>query len=76
MAHDNEMFFEGLNQNQIDAIKSTEGYVRIIAGAGTPPSELMKPSEIYCTNSSDVFAASTVDVDALAQEALHLKQKE
>jgi DNA helicase-2/ATP-dependent DNA helicase PcrA len=53
--------FDGLNENQIDAIQSTEGYIRIIAGAGSGKTKVLanryafivenlgiSPSKILC----------------------------
>ena len=42
-----EEILQGLNEEQLKAVTATEGFIRVIAGAGSPISRQMKCVSVF-----------------------------
>jgi DNA helicase-2/ATP-dependent DNA helicase PcrA len=70
-----EKFFTGLNENQINAIKKTEGFVRIIAGAGSGKTKVLVNRYAYIIEKLGINASNILCVTFTNRAAKEMKSR-
>ena len=50
------MDFDGLNEDQLEAVKETQGYVRVVAGAGSGKTKTLIARYLYLVREKNVPA--------------------
>ncbi len=68
-------FFTGLNQNQIEAVKNTEGFVRIIAGAGSGKTRVLVNRYVYIVESLGINPSNILCVTFTNRAAKEMKSR-
>lgn len=66
---------EGLNNEQIEAVKSTEGYIRIIAGAGSGKTKALTHRYIYLVEELGISTANILCVTFTNKAATEMKKR-
>ncbi|MDR0568006.1 MAG: UvrD-helicase domain-containing protein [Spirochaetaceae bacterium] len=75
MEKNDEAYFAGLNENQIEAVKTTEGYVRIIAGAGSGKTKVLANRYAYIVERLGVSPAHILCVTFSNRAAREMKSR-
>lgn len=70
-----DKFFTGLNENQIEAVKSTEGFVRIIAGAGSGKTKVLVNRYAYIVEILGINASNVLCVTFTNRAAKEMKSR-
>ena len=68
-------YLEELNQDQLDAVKTTEGYLRVIAGAGTGKTKLLVSRYVYLVSEYGINPANVLCVTFTNKAAREMKQR-
>lgn len=75
MTKDTDKFFSGLNENQINAIKNTEGFVRIIAGAGSGKTKVLVNRYAYIVETLGINPSNILCVTFTNRAAKEMKSR-
>ena len=67
--------FEKLNTQQIEAVTATEGYVRIIAGAGSGKTKTLTHRYAYLVNGAGIHPSNILCVTFTAKAAGEMKKR-
>ena len=73
--NNNKRFFIGLNENQIEAVKSTEGFVRIIAGAGSGKTKVLVNRYAYIVETLGISTSNILCVTFTNRAAKEMKSR-
>jgi len=68
-------FFDGLNKNQIEAVKATEKYVKIIAGAGSGKTRVIANRYAYIVESLGISPSNILCVTFTNRAAREMKTR-
>jgi len=68
-------FIQGLNENQIQAVKSTEGYVRIIAGAGSGKTKVLVNRYAYIVEELGISPSNILCVTFTNRAAKEMRNR-
>lgn len=67
--------FDGLNDNQKEAVRTTEGYVRVIAGAGSGKTKTLVNRYVYLINELGISPANILCVTFTNKAAQEMKSR-
>ena len=67
--------FKELNENQIEAIKSTEGYVRVIAGPGSGKTRTIACRYAYMVNKLGISPSNILCITFTNKAAKEMKYR-
>ena len=66
---------KGLNEKQLEAVKNTEGYIRIIAGAGSGKTKALTHRYAYLVKELGVMPTNILCVTFTNKAALEMKKR-
>lgn len=69
------IYFDGLNDNQISAVKTTEGYVRVNAGPGTGKTKVLTNRYAYLCSELGVSSKHILSITFTNKAALEMKRR-
>ena len=70
-----DKIFESLNEEQIDAVTSTEGYLRIIAGAGSGKTKALVHRYAYLVKAAGIHPSNVLCVTFTNKAAGEMKKR-
>ena len=68
-------YLEELNRDQLEAVKTTEGYLRVIAGAGSGKTKLLVSRYVYLVSEYGINTANVLCVTFTNKAAREMKQR-
>lgn len=68
-------YLEELNRDQLEAVKTTEGYLRVIAGAGSGKTKLLVSRYVYLVSEYGINPANVLCVTFTNKAAREMKQR-
>ena len=68
-------YLEELNQDQLESVKTTEGYLRVIAGAGSGKTKLLVSRYVYLVSEYGINPANVLCVTFTNKAAREMKQR-
>lgn len=72
---DKENYLSTLNERQLDAVTTTEGYVRIIAGAGTGKTKALTHRYAYLVNELGISTSNILCVTFTNKAAREMSKR-
>ena len=68
-------YLEELNEDQLKAVKTTEGYLRVIAGAGSGKTKLLVSRYVYLVSEYGIDPSNVLCVTFTNKAAREMKQR-
>ena len=70
-----DKLLDGLNEKQIEAVKATEGYVRVIAGAGSGKTKVLTTRYVYLAKELGIAPDNILSVTYTRKAAAEMKNR-